>query len=48
MSQGLGGGLIGGALIADAFEDHEQHEEQQAYDQGCMSLVNLSKSVVTI
>lgn len=38
MSQGLGGGLLGGALIADAIGDHEQHEQmeqQQAYDQGC-------------
>ncbi|THH01748.1 hypothetical protein EW026_g1015 [Hermanssonia centrifuga] len=29
-----GVGLIGGALLADAFEDHEDREEQQAYDQG--------------
>lgn len=31
---GLGGGLIGGMLLEDAINDHEQHEEQQAYDQG--------------
>lgn len=29
-----GAGLIGGALLADAFEDHEDNNEQEAYDQG--------------
>ena len=29
-----GAGLIGGALLADAFEDHEDRVEQEAYDQG--------------
>jgi hypothetical protein len=29
-----GGGLIGGALLANAFDDHEDREEQQAYDNG--------------
>ena len=31
---GAGGGLIGGALLMDAFENHEQFEEEQAYQQG--------------
>ncbi|KAI0154359.1 hypothetical protein GGR57DRAFT_466827 [Xylariaceae sp. FL1272] len=31
---GVGAGLIGGALIADAVDDHEDYEQQQAYDQG--------------
>jgi hypothetical protein len=35
MFSGLGGaGLVGGALIADAFEDHEEREERDAYDAG--------------
>jgi hypothetical protein len=29
-----GAGLVGGALIMDAFEDHEDRVEEQAYDQG--------------
>ncbi|KAI0761750.1 hypothetical protein BC629DRAFT_1597274 [Irpex lacteus] len=29
-----GAGLVGGALLADAFEDHEDREEREAYDQG--------------
>ncbi|KAG1739934.1 uncharacterized protein EDB91DRAFT_1134580 [Suillus paluster] len=29
-----GAGLVGGALLMDAFEDHEDHERDQAYDQG--------------
>ncbi|KAF8304796.1 hypothetical protein DL93DRAFT_2090126, partial [Clavulina sp. PMI_390] len=29
-----GAGLVGGALLMDAFEDHEDHEEREAYDQG--------------
>lgn len=29
-----GAGLVGGALLADAFENHEEREEEQAYDQG--------------
>lgn len=28
---GLGGGLVGGMLIADAMEDHDQNEYQQGY-----------------
>lgn len=28
---GLGGGLIGGMLLEDAIQDHDQNE----YDQGC-------------
>ncbi|CAF9908261.1 MAG: hypothetical protein GOMPHAMPRED_006114 [Gomphillus americanus] len=31
---GAGAGLVGGALLMDAFEDHEQYNEQQAYQQG--------------
>ena len=29
-----GAGLVGGALLADAFEDHEDREEREAYDAG--------------
>jgi len=29
-----GAGLVGGALLMDAFEDHEDRQDQQAYDQG--------------
>ncbi|KAH9942984.1 uncharacterized protein BXZ73DRAFT_74055 [Epithele typhae] len=29
-----GAGLVGGALLMDAFEDHEDHEREQAYDAG--------------
>jgi mevalonate pyrophosphate decarboxylase len=29
-----GAGLVGGALLMDAFEDHEDRQEEQAYDQG--------------
>jgi hypothetical protein len=29
-----GAGLVGGALLMDAFEDHEDRVEEQAYDQG--------------
>lgn len=25
---------MGGALLMDAFEDHEDHEREEAYDQG--------------
>lgn len=31
---GVGGGLIGGALLADAFEDHEQDVYDAGYDNG--------------
>ncbi|KAH8691112.1 hypothetical protein BGW36DRAFT_363458 [Talaromyces proteolyticus] len=31
---GLGGGLLAGALITDAVEDHDQNEYDQGYDQG--------------
>ena len=31
---GVGGGLLGGALLADAFEDHDQNEYDQGYDNG--------------
>jgi hypothetical protein len=29
-----GAGLLGGALLTEAFEHHEHREEEQAYDQG--------------
>jgi hypothetical protein len=29
-----GAGLLGGALLMDAFDDHEDRQEEQAYDQG--------------
>ena len=29
-----GAGLVGGALLMDAFEDHEDHEREEAYDAG--------------
>jgi hypothetical protein len=29
-----GGGLLGGALLADAFEDHNRDERDEGYDQG--------------
>ncbi|KAJ3002227.1 hypothetical protein NUW54_g5963 [Trametes sanguinea] len=29
-----GAGLVGGALLMDAFEDHEEHEREEAYDAG--------------
>lgn len=29
-----GAGLVGGALLMDAFENHEDRVEEQAYDQG--------------
>ncbi|KIJ70620.1 hypothetical protein HYDPIDRAFT_105364 [Hydnomerulius pinastri MD-312] len=29
-----GAGLVGGALLMDAFEDHEDNEREEAYDQG--------------
>jgi hypothetical protein len=31
---GLGAGLLGGALLTEAFESHENFEEEQAYQQG--------------
>ncbi|KAI9772798.1 MAG: hypothetical protein M1839_002299 [Geoglossum umbratile] len=31
---GLGGGLLGGVLLADAIDDHNQAEYDQGYDQG--------------
>lgn len=31
---GVGGGLVGGMLLADAMEDHDQNEYQQGYDDG--------------
>lgn len=31
---GIGGGLLAGALITDAIQDHDQAEYQQGYDQG--------------
>ncbi|KAL1306468.1 hypothetical protein AAFC00_005166 [Neodothiora populina] len=31
---GVGGGLLGGMLLADAMEDHDQNEYDQGYDQG--------------
>lgn len=34
MSGSGGAGLVGGALLMDAFEDHEDRVEEQAYDQG--------------
>jgi hypothetical protein len=27
-------GLIGGALLEDAFEDHDEHEREEGFDQG--------------
>lgn len=29
-----GAGLVGGALLANAFEDHDNEERQEGYDQG--------------
>ncbi|PIL36626.1 hypothetical protein GSI_00315 [Ganoderma sinense ZZ0214-1] len=29
-----GAGLVGGALLMDAFENHEEHEREEAYDAG--------------
>ncbi|KAM5540560.1 hypothetical protein V8D89_005591, partial [Ganoderma adspersum] len=29
-----GAGLVGGALLMDAFENHEDHEREEAYDSG--------------
>ena len=29
-----GAGLVGGALLMDAFEDHDRDEYQDGYDQG--------------
>ena len=34
MALGLGGGLLGGAMLANAFDNHEDRMEEQAYDQG--------------
>ena len=31
---GAGAGLVGGALLMDAFENHEDFEQEQAYQQG--------------
>jgi len=31
---GVGGGLVGGMLLADAIDDHDQNEYNQGYDQG--------------
>ncbi|KAL1647977.1 hypothetical protein SLS58_002301 [Diplodia intermedia] len=31
---GVGGGLVGGMLLADAIDDHDEHEYEQGYDQG--------------
>jgi hypothetical protein len=42
-----GGGLLAGALIGEAIEDHIQNEEIQAYDAGqCMSSVASSLTVI--
>jgi hypothetical protein len=32
-----GGGLVAGALIGEAFENHEDREREEAYDQGQLS-----------
>jgi hypothetical protein len=29
-----GAGLVGGALLMDAIEDHDDHEREEGYDQG--------------
>ncbi|KII95984.1 hypothetical protein PLICRDRAFT_170573 [Plicaturopsis crispa FD-325 SS-3] len=29
-----GAGLVGGALLTEAFEDHDDHEREEGYDQG--------------
>lgn len=29
-----GAGLVGGALLADAFEDHDEHEREEGYQDG--------------
>lgn len=39
---GLGAGVIGGALIADAVDDHEDHEQQEAYQDGYRKLNELT------
>ena len=31
---GAGAGLVGGALLMNEFEDHQEMEDQQAYQQG--------------
>ena len=38
---GAGAGLVGGALLMNAFDDHEQFEQQQAYQQGERKLLEL-------
>lgn len=37
MLLGAGAGLVGGALLMDAIEDHDQSEYNQGYDQGQMA-----------
>jgi hypothetical protein len=29
-----GAGLVGGALLMDAIEDHDDHEREEGFDQG--------------
>lgn len=41
-----GAGLVGGALLMDAFEDHEDNVRDQAYDQGisrCWCVQDMAK-----
>ena len=30
--------MVGGALLMDAFEDHEDHEREEAYDAGKLAV----------
>jgi hypothetical protein len=34
LALGVGGGLLGGMLLEDAIQDHDQNEYQQGFDQG--------------
>jgi hypothetical protein len=34
-----GAGLLGGVVLGEAFENHEEREREEAYDQGQLSFV---------
>ena len=39
LAAGAGAGLLGGVVLGEVFEHHEEREREEAYDQGQLNLL---------